>query len=197
MWRMESGYKTCFSTNETWRILRVKYAQFSWSRSVWFSQATPKFSFIVWLAMLNMLSTMDRISKWSRAVDDTCVLRKNAPETKNHLFFDCSFSSQVWDYVVKGILGSAHTNDWNAVVLLITDQTMERKKLLCIRYAFQVAVHALWMERNKIKHDDKPLPLPALQKLIEKEVRNKLSRMRTKGGKGIQGILQYWFRARL
>lgn len=105
---------------------------------------------------------MDRISRWSRGVDDTCVLCKNAPETKNHLLFDCSFSFQVRDYLVKWILGSAHTNDWNAVVLLITDQTMERKKFLCIRYSFQAAVHALWMERNKIKHDYKPLPLLAL-----------------------------------
>ena len=68
---------------------------------------------------------------------------------------DCSFSSQVWDYLVKGILRSAHTHDWNTVVLLITDQTMEKKKLFCIRYAFQAVVHALWRERNKIKDDDK------------------------------------------
>ncbi|XP_013633236.1 PREDICTED: uncharacterized protein LOC106338914 [Brassica oleracea var. oleracea] len=197
MWRRGSGYKTSFSTNETWRILRVNYTQCSWSRSVWFPQATPKFLFIVWLAMLNRLSTMDRISSWSRGVDETCVLCKCAPETKNHLFFGCSFSSQLWEYLVKGILGSAYTNDWNAVVLLITDQSMERKKLFCIRYAFQAAVHALWRERNKIKHDDKPLPLPVLQKLVEKGVRNKLSLMRIKGGKGMQRVLQYWFGARL
>ena len=35
------------------------------------------------------------------------------------------------------------------------------------------------------------MPLPALQRLIEKGVRNKLSLMRTKGGKGIEGVLQY------
>ena len=130
-------------------------------------------------------------------VDETCVLCKCAPETKNHLFFGCSFSSQLWEFFVKGMLGSAYTNDWNAIVILITDQSMERKKLFCVRYAFQAAVYALWRKRNKIKHDDKPLPLSALQKLVEKGVRNKLSLMRIKGGKGMQGILQYWFGARL
>ena len=34
MWRRGSGYKASFSTNETWRFLRVNFTQCSWSRSV-------------------------------------------------------------------------------------------------------------------------------------------------------------------
>lgn len=34
MWRRGSGYKASFSTNETWRLLRVNFTQCSWSRSV-------------------------------------------------------------------------------------------------------------------------------------------------------------------
>lgn len=52
-----------------------------------FSQANPKFAFMAWLALRDRLSTMDRVSNWSQGVDTTCVLCKNAVETKKHLFF--------------------------------------------------------------------------------------------------------------
>ncbi|KAF2552848.1 hypothetical protein F2Q68_00035656 [Brassica cretica] len=51
----------------------------------------------------------------------------------------------------------------------------------------------IWRERNKIKHGEKPLPMAVVKKLMDKEVRNKLSLMKLKGGKGIEDTLQYWF----
>lgn len=110
---------------------------------------------------------MNRVSRWSHGVDTICVLCKSAPESRNHLFFECSYSSQVWEHLVKGILRSSYTNVWNSILHLVMDFSMERKKLFCIRYAFQAAVHALWRERNKIKHKYKPLPLSALKKMSE------------------------------
>lgn len=73
-WRRKSGFKANFSTHETWMILRETYVECSWTRGIWFSMAPPKFSFVTWLAMLNRLSIMDRISKLSHGADTTCVL---------------------------------------------------------------------------------------------------------------------------
>lgn len=197
LWKRETGFKQEFSTQKTWKILRGNKPQCGWAKGVWFSQATPKYSFMVWLATLDRMATMDRVSRWSNRVDTVCVLCKNAPESKNHLFFECSFSSQVWEYLVKGILGSAYTNDWNHILRLINDLAVGRNKLFCIRYAFQASVYAIWRERNKIRHEDKPLPLTALKKMIEKGVRNKLSLLRTKGGRGMDGVMQFWFSTRI
>lgn len=115
MWRRESGFKTKFSTNETWRLLRDKSNHCGWARSVWFSQATRKFSFIAWFAMLNRLSTIDRISRWCQGVDTTCVLCKSAPETRNH-----------------------HTNDWNTILRLMSDQSMERRSFSALDMHFRL-----------------------------------------------------------
>lgn len=104
MWRRLSGYKLKFSTHETWLLLREAKPQCPWSKGIWFSQATPKFAFMAWLATRGRLSTMDRISQWSQGIDTTCVLCKNTPESRNHLFFECSFSTQVWEHLVKCIL---------------------------------------------------------------------------------------------
>lgn len=70
---------------------------------------------------------------------------------------------------------------------------MEKKKLFCTRYSFQAAIHVVWRERNKINHGDQSLPLLTLKKMVEKGVRNKLSLMRGKGGKRMEGTLQFWF----
>lgn len=55
----------------------------------------------------------------------------------------------------------------------------------------------LWRERNKIKHDDKPMLLHALKKMLDKEIRNKLSLVKAIRGKGMEEVLQFWFSTRL
>lgn len=97
MWRCGSGYKQRFSTHETWWLLRMARERCNWSRSIWFSKATPKFAFVAWLVASNRLSTMDRITQWDPGADATCVLCKREPESRNHLFFECSFSNQCWE----------------------------------------------------------------------------------------------------
>lgn len=66
---------------------------------VWFKGAIPKHSFICWLAILNRLSTRDRQQKSSPLIDKLCPFC-GVEESREHLFFDCSFSSQVWKEVV-------------------------------------------------------------------------------------------------
>lgn len=56
LWRNEKGkYKKVFSTKETWLCIREKHLPCHWFQAVWFKHATPKFSFITWLAMRGRL----------------------------------------------------------------------------------------------------------------------------------------------
>lgn len=135
--------------------------------------------------------------KWKQGVDDVCVLCKTAPESRSHLFFDCLYSSQVWEYLVKGILLSDYTNDWSAIMLIISDEKVEGKKKFCLRYAFQIAVHALWRERNRIRHEEKPMAVATLKKIIDKGIRNKLSILRSGDWKRWGEVLQFWFSTRI
>ena len=178
-------------------LIREDYTQNNWARGIWFSQATPKFAFMAWLAMLNRLTTMDRVARWSQGVDVTCVLCKNAEESRNHLFFECTYSSQLWEHLMKGILRDAYTKDWSEVVVILARSDSDKKRSFCTRYAFQAIVHTIWKERNKIRHREKPLPMEVVKKLIDKGVRNKLGLMRLKGGKRMENALQYWFSTRV
>lgn len=148
LWKGSSGFKETFSTNDTWRMIRGSNEQFNWARGIWFSMATPKFAFVSWLAMLDRLSTMDRVSKWCSGADTICVLCKAAAETRNHLFFECAFSSQLWSHLSSGILMNSYSNVWSSLVLMISNCRGDKKRLFCIRYAFQAAVYAI-LERKK------------------------------------------------
>lgn len=191
------GINQALATRETWEILRETTEQQVWARGVWFSMATPKFAFIVSLAMQNRLSNMDRISKWSHGVDTICVLCKNEVETLDHLFFKCEFSGQLWRYLVRGLLGNSYSEVWSELVQKISGGAFYKRILFCLRYAFHAAIYAIWRERNKVKHGEKLMPMAVLAKLTEKGVRNKLSIIRGKGGKGMENVLQYWFQSRV
>lgn len=55
LWRSNAGYKTQFSPQETWCLIREVKEECNWVQGVWFSKATPKFAFITWLVMLDRL----------------------------------------------------------------------------------------------------------------------------------------------
>jgi len=196
-WKRRSGFGRAFSTNETWMMIRETNVQCDWSRGVWFAKATPKFAFTTWLAIKDRLSTMDRIMKWSQGVDTACVLCKAAIETRNHLFFECSYASQLWEYLAKGILLGIYSINWSSLVRIVTSGSLDKKGMFCIRYAFQAAIYAIWRERNRIRHGEKPLPIAMLQKFTEKGIRNKLSLMSTRKRRGLETALQFWFQTRL
>ena len=104
LWKEKSGFKQRFSTSETWLLLRESKTECFWARGIWFSQANPKFAFMAWLSIRDRMSTLDRASRWSQGLDTTCVLCKNSTETRSHLFFECDYSAQIWEYIAKGIL---------------------------------------------------------------------------------------------
>ncbi|XP_013646145.1 uncharacterized protein LOC106350855 [Brassica napus] len=191
MWRWNSGYKPRFSTQETWRMTRVSAAQCDWGGSIWFSQATPKFAFR--LAIRGRLATMDRVAVWSQGVDTTCVLCKRASETRNHLFFECSFSTQIWEPLMKGILRNSYSGKWEELISLLATSPMEKKKQFCFRYTLQATVYMLWRERNRRRHGEQPIHATVLTKHIDKAIRNKLSLVQSKGIGGLEVSLQYWF----
>lgn len=88
LWRNEKGkYKKAFSTKETWLCIRDKHLFCHWYQAVWFKYATPKYSFITWIAMRGRLSTGERMLKSNGNVAASCVLCQEPLETQSHLFF--------------------------------------------------------------------------------------------------------------
>ncbi|XP_024006531.1 uncharacterized protein LOC112083039 [Eutrema salsugineum] len=147
-WKVKAdNYKAQFSTRATYDQLRQHQDRVPWAAEIWFKHHSPKFSFIVWLAVQNRLSTGDRMVVWNANVSATCSFCHVNIETRNHLFFTCSYSKKVWESLARGILCNELTTDWDSLVQIISRVTEQGKEFY---YPVSVPVDCLhYMERKE------------------------------------------------
>ena len=65
-----------------------------WARDVWNSAVMPKHAFVLWLSVKSKLLTKDKLHFLD--IDRSCGLCGTCEETHQHVFFQCSVSSQIW-----------------------------------------------------------------------------------------------------
>lgn len=173
LWRKGNDkYKERFLTKETWQVVREKHYEIDWYKAVWFKHATPRFSFLVWVAMRDRLTTGSRMAQWGLNIDTSCIFCQDPMESMGHLFFECPYSKQIWDALARGVLKSQYTASWLDVRRIIADENQDRLMLFTIRYLFQVTIYSIWRERNKRRHKEAASPPALLVKLIDKTMRN-------------------------
>ncbi|XP_013713276.1 uncharacterized protein LOC106416947 [Brassica napus] len=114
----------------------------NWSKGIWFTHSTPKFSFLVWIAALNRLQTGDKMRLWHTGINATCILCNPAEETREHLFFGCRYTRQIWKALAEGLLQNRFTTYWSQLIVIITRPGLTPIKNFLVRYVFQTAVHS-------------------------------------------------------
>lgn len=197
LWKHAEGkYMGNFSTSKTWEQIREKKPACDWSKGVWFSQSTPKFSFLMWVAIKGRLQTTDRMQIWNTSINTTCVLCNSTPESCAHLFFDCSYTKKIWRSLVGGLMQDSFTTDWSNLIALVSKPWLTPIKTFVLRYTLQAAVHAIWWERNARRHGEKPKDTYALIMFVDKGVRLKLLSVKGKGKHFNEGLTT-WFGTRL
>ncbi|GJX71318.1 RNA-directed DNA polymerase, reverse transcriptase-related family protein [Tanacetum coccineum] len=183
LWRLKDDtYSDRFRSKETWQILRGSLPTWECHRGIWFPFATSKFAFLSWLAAKNRLATGEKMECWNINVRIGCSFCAEPKETREHLFFDCPYSRQIWEALVGGLMGSQFTWEWTNILNQISrdERTMN---LFIVRYAFQATIHSLWIERNRRRHGEKPIPNTNLVRTIDVMMRNRFSTMRKNGDK--------------
>jgi len=146
-------YRAHFSTKDTWHNLRTGSPTVNWHREVWFSQGTPKYSFCVWLAAHNRLSTRNRTMHWNVGAPGHCILYNNTLETRDHLFFECGYFAAIWTNLARNIFGSHFSTDWHTNIVYLSCRRKHVEGFLA-RYVFQVVIYAIWKERNGRIHGE-------------------------------------------
>ncbi|KAL0295535.1 UNVERIFIED_CONTAM: putative ribonuclease H protein [Sesamum calycinum] len=79
-----------FTTTVAYGIFRTPGPIVEWYPLLSGPCKIPRFSFVLWLAILGKLSTMDK--PWLSHLGGVCVLCGREVETHEHLFFRCSYS---------------------------------------------------------------------------------------------------------
>ncbi|XP_019097493.1 PREDICTED: uncharacterized protein LOC109131247 [Camelina sativa] len=193
LWQCKEGvYQAQFSTKATWQLLRVHRPIMEEHKGIWFPHATPKYAFITWLVVKNRIATGERMQHWHHSANTGCIFCGYPMESREHLFFQCPYSSQVWEALMKKFLAGNFTNRWQEVMSLLIGSVLAKKRRLVVGYVFQNTIHSLWRERNEQHHGETPSMVLKLVTFIDKNIRNRLSSIKDDGGSSIQ----LWFEAR-
>lgn len=95
-WVIDGKLKLKYNTGEIYTYLKGIQPTVPWAKIVWFSFGIPRHSFLTWLVLLDRCATRDRLNIWGMNVDPLCLLCNSSHESRNHLFFECVYSADVW-----------------------------------------------------------------------------------------------------
>ena len=88
-------------------------------KSIWFRHKITKYAFLPWLVTQNRLATGDRMLAWNIGANLSCVLCQNVMESRDHLFFECSYSGEVWPKLMWGLPHSSFASLRSELVMFI------------------------------------------------------------------------------
>lgn len=81
-------------------------------------------------------------------------------------------------------------------IRVMRDSTRKKMHMFLIKYTFQATVYMIWRERNRRRRGEVETPAALLIKLLDKNMRNKLTLVQKKGDREIREGMQYWFETR-
>ncbi|KAI5681821.1 hypothetical protein M9H77_03049 [Catharanthus roseus] len=139
-----------FWTADTYTFFAHHVQKLSWTKIVWNVTYPPKFSFILWLAVLGRLPTLDRLTFLH--VDRTCKFCNQQEESLSHLFFTCSFIGDIWKSIREwmGLRQWSMETIQNCFVHLKWDGRGTSWIFNFRKLSFAVTVYYIWECRKKV-----------------------------------------------
>ncbi|KAL0282289.1 UNVERIFIED_CONTAM: Retrovirus-related Pol polyprotein from type-2 retrotransposable element R2DM [Sesamum radiatum] len=137
-----------FTTKSVLALLQPASTRVLWHQLLGGKFKIPRHDFILWLAILGRLSTMDRI--WAHSSDMTCILCGGQTlETHFHLFFDCSFARRCLAILRAGVRFFWPHMGWDRDVLWAARRWRGQHLINAAHRALLASiVYNLWRERN-------------------------------------------------
>ncbi|KAK6120791.1 hypothetical protein DH2020_045467 [Rehmannia glutinosa] len=119
-----------------------------WANEVWRHYIPPKHSFILWLGIKGRLQTKDRLHYMD--IDQNCALCGTAPETLDHLFFQCNMTNQVWLQIKKWLcITRAMTTIKSALKYMKKEARGTSWQSCAKKSAVACTVYHIWTARNR------------------------------------------------
>jgi hypothetical protein len=160
---------------ETWNFLRDKKEEVDWWRLVWFPYVVAKHAFIVWFAVQDRLTTGAGMVKWGYKGEVICLFCHNQIESRERLFFECSFSYRIWTFCML----RCQVNNSSIILDEVLKLGIRKWKyktlqgLLC-RLVLGSVIYNIWQTRNEMKHLGHPSSEEQILKKVLWEVRTRI-----------------------
>ncbi|KAJ9561654.1 hypothetical protein OSB04_006814 [Centaurea solstitialis] len=140
---------TEFSVRRAYGSLVGHFDRVDWTKMVWFKGHIPKHAFCLWLACLWRLPTQDRMYSWKQDHHELrCSLCNACMDSHSHLFFECSFASDVWSRIKVKVNWLDAPTSWD-VMMDVLAVTCTSSRPLMQKLALSATVYMIWQERNR------------------------------------------------
>lgn len=116
LWKVNGVQRDKFISKEIWNYTRERRQPSTWTSLVWHAASVSKQAITSWLFMLNRNPTMDRLLSWGLDVKCTCLLCGLLQESRDHLFFECVYSAEVWRKCLVRLGVSNAPTTWQSVI---------------------------------------------------------------------------------
>ncbi|XP_021996045.1 uncharacterized protein LOC110893236 [Helianthus annuus] len=186
VWKTRVGRQVEFSTTSVWDDVRTTQNEVQWAKVVWFSQAIPRHSFIMWLIVNKKLKTQDIMRTWNSSGNANfnlmcCSLCTSGPDSHEHLFFECGYASDVWNGVKQKADVGTTPNQWHAIFdYLLGIANSKKITHVIVKLLMSTAAYFVWDERNRRLFATKRRNKTQLVDVILSTVRLKLQTMKFK-----------------
>ena len=197
-WRMRDGTFISFSVRDAWNSVRERGNEVDWYHLVWSHFSIPRHATHLWLVMRNRLKTHDRMRQWDVGSDVDlnqlrCSLCKNQPDSHAHLFFECTYSLQVWFRVLHRAEIQFASAKWSDIMAwLIPISKRNNVEIIVARLILAAVSYFVWQERNNRVHGKDERNVDQLSKIITDTVRLKLASIRFKKKDRVEKMCKTW-----
>ncbi|GJX83736.1 reverse transcriptase zinc-binding domain-containing protein [Tanacetum coccineum] len=121
-WKAYDGSLKDFSCREVWFMIQEHGSKTEWYYLVWSPYGIPRHAIHLWLVMKKRLKMKDRLTQWDVGNDVDlsllrCPLCKSQQDSHEHLFFECSYSSSIWQNVLNVVGISGVSSQWDDIML--------------------------------------------------------------------------------
>lgn len=171
-WEINGKVSRVFRTGEVYDYLCESSPDVAWASLVWFPRAIPRHSFHTWLLIQDRLPTRDRLTRWGIRTDDRCLLCNTTPESRDHLFFSCNYSFELWRMVASRLrlIPQRLWQDIQQQMSSIPPPNYQRHLTLL---GWRAVLYWIWNERNARLHTNTFRSTDQIFKLLDHQLRNK------------------------
>lgn len=137
-----------YSIGKVYLQMRGTMETIEWRSLVWTNVGAPKWLFIMYLAVNGRLATKDGLAKWGMIQSPLCPLCQRMNEDHDHLFFQCSYSAEVWSKLLNWQGINRGTMHWIAEVQwAIKHMKGKGSTALVYKMAMASSLYYIWLER--------------------------------------------------
>ncbi|KAG5406053.1 hypothetical protein IGI04_012172 [Brassica rapa subsp. trilocularis] len=176
IWSLNSSTQE-FSTGLVYGELKHHNQPTQWHKAVWSPRGIPRQKFLAWLLVQNRCPTRDWLLGWGLPTDPLCLLCNVAPESRDHIYYQCPYSWSVWTRIANRA-GHRPDQDWNREMINMQNLQGPRHLKIIRLLAWQCMLYYIWAERNSRLHRHIFKPPDSIVKQIEATIRSKISALR-------------------